>query len=61
MRLALKKTCQLIIDSENHYLGALKGNQGNLFKDVKAHFVPQQSYPELSKGHGRLETRVVSI
>lgn len=61
MRLALKKTCQLIIDSENHYLGALKGNQGNLFKDVKAHFVPQQSYTELSQGHGRLETRVVSI
>lgn len=61
MRLALKKTCQLIIDSENHYLGALKGNQGNLFKSVQANFVAQQSYSDLTKGHGRIEQRVVSL
>lgn len=61
MRLALKKTCQLIIDSENHYLGALKGNQGNLFKRVQVNFIAQQSYTELGKGHGRLERRVISL
>lgn len=61
MRLAPKKTCQLIVDSGNHYLGALKGNQGNLFKSVKANFVAQQSHRELSKGHGRVEKRVVSL
>lgn len=61
MQLALKKTCQLIIESENHYLGALKGNQGNLFKSVKAHFVPQQTYTEINQGHGRIEQRVVSL
>jgi len=61
MRLAPKKTCQLIIDTENHYLGALKGNQGNLYKSVQTNFVAEASYTEISKGHGRLEKRVVSI
>lgn len=61
MRLALKKTAQLILESGNHYLGALKGNQGNLFKSVNEHFVTQQSHTDISKGHGRIEKRVVSI
>lgn len=61
MRLAPKKTCQLIIDTDNHYLGALKGNQGNLHKSVQANFTAEASYTELSKGHGRLEKRVVSL
>lgn len=42
-------------------MGALKGNQGNLLKTVKANFVPQTSYTEISKGHGRVEKRIVSI
>ncbi len=58
---APKKTAQLIVESGNHYLGALKGNQGNLFKDVQAHFVEQHRHIELSKGHGRIEKRVVSL
>jgi predicted transposase YbfD/YdcC len=61
MRLAPKKTCQLIIDTQNHYLGALKGNQGNLHKSVQANFIAEASYTELSKGHGRLEKRVISL
>lgn len=61
MPLAHKKTCQLIIESENHDLGALKGNQGNLHKSVQANFVAEASYTELSKGHGRLEKRVISL
>ena len=61
MRLAPQKTCQLIIDTENHYLGALKGNQGNLHNSVQANFVAESSYTDLSKGHGRLEKRVVSL
>jgi len=61
MPLAHKKTCQLIIDTDNHYLGPLKGNQGNLHKSVQANFVPETSYTELTKGHGRLEKRVVSL
>ncbi len=42
-------------------MGALKGNQGNLFKSVQANFVPQQSHHDLNKGHGRLDKRVISI
>jgi len=58
---AHKKTCQLIIDTENQYLGALKGNQYNLLKTVQDNFVPEASYTEISKGHGRLEKRVISL
>jgi len=57
---APKKTCQLIVDSGNHYLGALKGNQGKLREDAETHFVAQQSHTEISQGHGRWEKRVVS-
>jgi predicted transposase YbfD/YdcC len=56
-----KKTCELIVNSDNHYLAALKGNQPNLFKSVKANFIPQESHFELNKEHGRLEKRTVSI
>ncbi len=58
---APKKTCQLIVDSGNHYLGALKGNQGNLLKDVEAHFIAQQVHTDINEGHGRWEKRVVSL
>ena len=61
MRSALKKTCRLIVESQNHYLGALKGNQGKLHKSVQAQFVAEDSYGEISKGHGRIEHRVVSL
>ncbi|NJK64076.1 MAG: ISAs1 family transposase [Synechococcaceae cyanobacterium SM2_3_1] len=59
--MSTQKTCQLILDSENHYLGALKGNQGLLHKSVQAHFIAETSYTELSKGHGRVEKRVISL
>jgi len=51
----------LIVDSDNHYLGALKGNQGNLLKDVETHFVAQQVHTDIGEGHGRWEKRVVSL
>lgn len=56
-----KKTCQLIVDSGNHYLGALKGNQGRLLQDVKTHFVAQQCSTQINQGHGRWEKRTVSL
>ncbi len=61
MRLIPKKTVAQIIESENHYLGALKGNQSGLLKDVQAHFQTEDSYTEVNKGHGRIEHRTVSI
>jgi predicted transposase YbfD/YdcC len=58
---APKKTAQTIIESENDYLGALKGNQSGLLAAVKTHFQPEQHDFQMSKGHGRLEKRTVSI
>ncbi len=56
-----KKTCQQIVESQNHYLGALKGNQPGLFDEVRANFQMEDTHTELSKGHGRVEERIVSI
>jgi predicted transposase YbfD/YdcC len=39
----------------------LKGNQGNLHKSVQANFVAEERYTQISKGHGRIERRVVSL
>ena len=61
MRSTLKKSCQQIVESENHYLGALKGNQSGLLKEVKASFQVEDIYTEFSKGHGRIEERIVEI
>jgi predicted transposase YbfD/YdcC len=56
-----KKTAQTIVQSQNHYLGALKGNQSGLLKAVQAHFQAQQTVQQINKGHGRIEKRTVSI
>lgn len=56
-----KKTCELIISSGNDYIAALKGNQPGLSKDVNTKFIPEFSYEEINKGHGRIEQRRSSI
>ena len=61
MLLTLKKTCQKILESGNHYLAALRGNQRTLLAAAKEQFVPEQEHCELSKGHGRLERRVTQV
>ena len=61
MPLAPKKTTQIIVDSENNYLGALKGNQSGLLEAVKDQFKAEQSDFTMNKGHGRIEKRTVSI
>jgi predicted transposase YbfD/YdcC len=61
MLLAPKKTAQVIIDSQNDYLGALKGNQLGLHQAVEANFIPEQSDYQVNKGHGRIEKRTVSM
>ena len=49
-----------IIDNKADYVIGLKGNQGNLFEDVKFYF-RSESVPKLlegpEKGHGRIEAR----
>lgn len=61
MQLAPKKTAQIIIDSGNDYLGALKGNQSGLLSAVKANFQAEETVKQVNKGHGRIEKRTVSI
>lgn len=56
-----KKTCQQIIDSGNHYLGALKGNHGNFFKALKLQFQSESHVHSVETGHGRVERRTVSL
>lgn len=51
----------MIINSGNDYIAALKGNQPSLFKDVKTNFIPEFTYKQINKGHGRIEKRHVSI
>ncbi len=56
-----KKTCQQIIDSGNHYLGALKGNHGNFFKALKQKFQAEAHVHSVETGHGRVERRTVEL
>lgn len=56
-----KKTCQQIIDSGNHYLGALKGNHGNFLKALKQNFQSVAHVNLVETGHGRVERRTVSL
>lgn len=52
-----------ILRQEGDYIFSLKGNQGNLSKDVELYFADpahnhkMSSYTDYDKGHGRLETR----
>ncbi|MDZ8258874.1 MAG: hypothetical protein RMY63_10695 [Nostoc sp. ChiQUE01b] len=61
MLLIHKKTCELIINSGNDYIAALKGNQPSLFRDVKTNFTLELTYKQINKGHGRIEKRHLSI
>jgi predicted transposase YbfD/YdcC len=51
----------LIISSGNDYIGALKGNHSGLLADVETNFIPESTYEQINKGHGRIEKRKVSI
>jgi predicted transposase YbfD/YdcC len=55
-----KTITQNIIDRDGDYVIAVKGNQGNLFEDIKAYFEDTKDMPthtEYDKGHGRIEKR----
>ena len=58
---------QQIIDKKGDYLLSLKGNQGNLHEDVVTWFtspvkgVAQDIYQQVNKGHGRIESREVTV
>lgn len=62
-----KTIAEKIIKKKGDYLLALKGNQGNLFEEVKSFFsvakenmfknVQHDFHQEIDSGHGRIETR----
>jgi hypothetical protein len=49
------------LETGNHYLAAVKGNQPKLDQAVTEQFVPKETFEQVNKGHGRLEKRIVSI
>jgi predicted transposase YbfD/YdcC len=56
-----KKTIKTIVDSNNHYLAAVKGNQPKLYQGIQQEFMEKDSFKQVNKGHGRWEKRKVSI
>lgn len=59
-----KEIAQKIVDSKSDYVLALKGNQAELFEQVKDDFLfskSKVSHEDLDFGHGRIETRKCSV
>ena len=59
-----KKTCQLIIDSGNDYVIALKGNQQSLYRQIQhhtAHSRPMSRYIATERTRNRVTTRTVEV
>lgn len=56
-----KKTCELIIESENDYLGSLKGNHSNFHAEIQEKFQSESHINTVETGHGRVERRSVSL
>ena len=62
-----RKIARTILDRQANYVLALKGNQGNLHKEVKAFFndafktgfmnIPHDYHETIDAGHGRVEVR----
>ena len=50
-----------IIESGNHYLAAVKGNQPTLFQAIQQNFTPEDTFEQINAGHGRIEQRKVSV
>lgn len=49
------------METGNHYLAAVKGNQPKLYQFVQEQFVPLETFEQVNFCHGRLEKRKVSI
>jgi predicted transposase YbfD/YdcC len=59
-----KKTCQLIIDSNNDYVIAVKNNQPKLHRHIQriaALTKPKSRYVQTEKTRDRLTTRIVEV
>ncbi|NEP34116.1 MAG: ISAs1 family transposase [Moorea sp. SIO3B2] len=59
-----KKTCDLIINSGNHYAIAVKNNQPKLYQQIQVNTqsaVPLTTHTSIEKKHGRLTKRRISV
>ena len=60
-----RQIARQVIDQGGDYALALKGNQGTLYDDVKLFLddadTPAVQATQVSKGHGRIETRIASV
>ena len=56
-----KKTIETIIETGNHYIAAVKGNQPTLFDGIQDQFVATETFTQINKGHGRTEKRTVEV
>lgn len=59
-----KKTIDLIIETANHYIAQVKGNQPKLYQGIQQAIVDQKPlsyYEEHEKGHGRDTSWYVSV
>jgi predicted transposase YbfD/YdcC len=57
-----REICEVILNKSGDYVISLKGNQGNLHKDIDLFFtdkafIPTHEWEEWDKGHGRIEGR----
>jgi predicted transposase YbfD/YdcC len=60
-----KKTTEVIVDSGNHYILQVKGNQKKLLEQIQCNTAQEatcvDSFKEITRGRGRLETRETFI
>jgi len=56
-----KKTCQVIIDSGNHCIGALKGSQSRFVRTSAENFIPLERVKDICKGMVGIEKITLSI
>lgn len=55
-----KKTLQLVLESGNDYLVAVKGNQSKLYEHLQTferHLQPMSQQEQVNRGRGRCEQR----
>ena len=62
---AQREICSKITRQEGDYVIALKGNQGNLYEDVKLYLQDPTNHQMINenndKGHGRIEQRIAVV
>ena len=48
----IPRGCLRIVDTGNHYLAAVKGNQPTLYRSIQEEFIPEKTNYQVNKGQG---------